>query len=261
MINKEQLTPSENKAVRCDNVVGSFTGIKRGEIGQPKYKAIRTAIRCKQWDCAYCRKKNAKILYKRMLKGIGNQMQNVNKRYSIKLLTLTVPGETFRKNTNQFKAQKIISSNFSKLIKAIKKTYGKFDYVRIVEAQGDGYPHYHVLMVGDNIAPKSVLDKIDYLWRTKYKMGFVRINAIKGIKKTISYVIKYITKGKEINLVYKMRTYSGSRGILEKVPIKKKWLKKIIGYGKPDKRILAGYEEYKFNSLLDREIEWFLLIE
>src|SRR5208283_3912981 len=73
-----------------------------------------------------------------------------------------------------------------------------------------GYPHMHVYLVGESIQPKSVLDSITQLWRSKYGMGFVRLNArIKAFdsrsrryfylnpkdpKRLLYYVMKYMGK-------------------------------------------------------------------
>ena len=66
--------------------------------------------------------------------------------------------------------------NFHKLIRAIKKKYGNFHYFRVCELHKDDIPHFHVLLAGNAIIPKSILESIENLWRYKYGMGFVKIN-------------------------------------------------------------------------------------
>ncbi len=66
-----------------------------------------------------------------------------------------------------------MNHNYHKLIRALKKRYGHFHYLKVVEPHGDGFPHFHVLLVGPGIAPKAVLQTIRDLWVDKYGMGNV----------------------------------------------------------------------------------------
>jgi len=96
-----------------------------------------------------------------------------------------------------------------------KKVYGKFHYFRICELQKDGTPHFHVLLVGNNIIPKSFLQSIESLWRSLYGLGFVKLNAVifQDAVHAIRYMLKYVTK--EIKTIgFSKRLFSSSRGAM-----------------------------------------------
>ena len=138
-------------------------------------------------------------------------------RYSIKLLTLTVPGRIFRRRYTPLEAYDQMAHNFDKLIRATKKRYGQFNYIRVVEPHRDGFPHFHIILVGDAIRPISVLPYIEALWRGKYKMGFVKMNVSKnpfndGIH-AIRYITKYMTKDLN-NMGKNKRIFTASQGAL-----------------------------------------------
>lgn len=116
-------------------------------------------------------------------------------KYDWKLLTLTCPGKEFRESHTPGETLKLMARSWHKLITALRK-YGPVDYLRVVEAQQDGFPHYHVLLHGKGIAPRQTLQRIERLW-AKYGFGFVRLNVLRdghGIRKAIGYVLKYLFK-------------------------------------------------------------------
>ena len=111
------------------------------------------------------------------------------------MLTLTCPGETFRKNHTPEEALKIMNEFFEKLRKAMQKKWGCFHYLKITEPHKDGFPHFHVLIVGHAIAPKEVLGHIRSLWTEKYGMGNIDLQVLrKGLGAGVNYIMKYLTK-------------------------------------------------------------------
>ncbi len=215
------------KTVKCPNAVGSFSGITID--GK---KIVAGSLRCNSWTCPSCQPRLKKKLYKRILHGsIGEESTS---RYGFKFLTLTYGGrkeresaeeqlERFNNSTDEkLNLRKyiyvIMMNNFHKLIRALKKKYGKFHYFRVCELHRDGIPHLHVLMAGNAIIPKEILNSIEKLWRKTYGMGFVRINCIKfrNKKHAISYMLKYITK--DIRKVGRWkRIFSASHNSLTKI--------------------------------------------
>ena len=93
-------------------------------------------------------------------------------KYYYKLLTLTCPGKEYREKYTPTEVLHKMTKDWHKLITALKKR-GRIDYLRVVEAQKDGYPHFHVLIFGRAIAPRDTLGVITKLW-AKYGGGFVR---------------------------------------------------------------------------------------
>jgi hypothetical protein len=219
----------------CDHPVGRFSGV---HVGDNSSFAIDTAIGCGRWDCPDCGAKKLKQLMKRIFEG---QICNIalpsgfRSKYFCKFLTLTVPGKGFRDSHTADDAFVIISHYWDLLLKSVRKSFGRdFLYFRVVERQQDGYPHYHVLMVGRSVAPKNVLDYIKRMWSEVYGMGFfVKLNLVKSLENSVTYLCKYLTKhfGAKGSLPpRRVRLFSSSRRALAKLP-KTVWAFKRVVVG------------------------------
>ena len=252
------------KLTKCPNCIGAFSGITID--GK---KIVAGPLRCNSWTCEFCQPILLKRLYKRILQGsIG---QDAVPRYGLKFLTLTFAGQEERQrlhdiveshnrellkkrerdelkdseqNVADTKDQKIwsypeivydiMTESFHKLIRALKKQYGEFHYFRVNELQKDGTPHFHVLLAGNAIIPKDILDSIENKWVGIYGMGYVRINCIKfrDKKHAVRYMLKYITK--DIKKPGKRkRIFTTSRHALLKVD-KPNWLAVEVYIGRVD---------------------------
>jgi len=187
----------------------------------------KTRVPCKKWACPVCGKRNAAKLKKRLKQAVRAlaptlQADRDKARYSLKLLTLTVPGNSYRLNHSPVDAEKEMKSCFDRLIKATRKYFGAFEYVWVKE-DCKGWPHLHVLLVGNNIASIELLGYIRSLWCHKYGMGFVKLNCIGEPERAIHYVTKYITKGLETgskgSRVFSMSKEFNKLSQLQKLPV------------------------------------------
>lgn len=168
-------------------------------------------VPCKQWDCPVCGKKNEKRLRWELKEAIKALFQGVQEeggylKHCFKMLRLSVPGRDYRNawesgrdwyegKVSITEAYEALKKHWNKLRTALVKKYGSFDYVAVVEPHKDSYPHMHVLLIGEAIAPKSILADIRNLWVKKYKMGEIDLQEIKhGLSGAVNYVLKYITK-------------------------------------------------------------------
>lgn len=233
----------------CQRCVGAFSGFD-GE------KVISGPLRCNSWICPDCQKRLKAKLKSRILN--GEICQQPISKYGLKFLTLTFGGTDARKpyitmkngeplfieGIPQYDATAIYDVmilNFHKLIKALKKNYGHFHYFRVTETHKDGVPHFHILLVGNAVIPKSLLSSVERLWCERYGMGFVKLNTPKektgktyfnDAKHAINYMLKYITKDMVSAGRYK-RVFSASRGSLVRLQ-KRKWEKMEIYMGRVD---------------------------
>ncbi|CCK81150.1 rolling circle replication-associated protein [Desulfobacula toluolica] len=248
---------------KCPNSIGAFSGITID--GK---KIVAGTLPCNSWHCPSCQKRLKKKLYRRILQGaIGDDLTSP---YAFKFLTLTFGGKEARAqastqlkehNENLILERKepltlkeyiydIMVHNFHKLIRALKKKYGNFHYFRVAELHKDGIPHFHILFAGNAIIPKGILASIENLWRSKYGMGFVRINCVKfrDKKHAIRYMLKYITK--DIQKIGKWkRIFSASRGSLVKI-FKNDWLAVNVHVGHVTDK---GIEEMILDEVRIRE--------
>lgn len=191
---------------------------------------------CGMWSCPVCARKNAislRLKIKRAVESIFEELceDGFRPSYNIKFLTLTVPGTGYRTAYTPDEAEVHVKENFNRLRTALKKKYGEFEYIWVLEPQQDGYPHLHVLLMGKNIASIEIFRYIEHLWRVNYKMGFIKMNVVKGgMNSIIFYLAKYIAKGKRENKK-NYRVYSMSKKLKKRQKPKNQRFT-VIEYGR-----------------------------
>jgi hypothetical protein len=198
---------------------GKFVGVYH-EV-EDTFGALTVPFFCGKWTCDRCGDKKFKKLYARTMNGeISQAIPGFRPQYSHKLLTLTLPGEEYRDKHTPKSALKDIADKWDKMNRAMKKKLGAFHYLRVVEFQKDGFPHYHVLLSGRVIVPKGILNEFRRYWTEKYGMGNIDLQKGKSakVKKMVGYIMKYLRKA-PADLPKGMRLYSASRGALS--PIRK----------------------------------------
>lgn len=252
----------ENTPKICPNIAGSFRGIQRhGD----KLVGISGFVPCKSWGCEVCAPKKARQLRRRIFKGplvADALVKGQRSNYSVKVLTLTCPGAEWRERYTPAQADEQVKHHFANLEKALRKLYGPHGYFWVEEAQRDGYPHLHVLLVGDAIAPRDVKAYIEGLWRETYGMGFVRLNiVVNSVQHAVRYLTKYLTKGLRSLRLYS-RVFSCSRGAL--LPVQKpNWLKIDFHYKHlplPDEEVKTSVAEYDLTHGIP-EVVWGAITE
>lgn len=224
----------EQNQTRCQRSPGRLFGAYR-DLTNKKLVGVDFNIRCNSWACPICNPiKNQKLRARAFNGKIFTQQaeKGQRKKYNQKFLTLTCPGAEYRANKTPEQALDEMQKNLNRLFTALKKYYGRFMYLRVTEKQKDGFPHFHVLLVGPAIAKKNILDHISDLWRDKYKMGFMRINVINNdLTHGIRYLLKYLTKNPE-SIKKKSRIFSASRDALApELKTEKDWIKMKIEFG------------------------------
>lgn len=134
-------------------------------------------------------------------------------RYWAKFLTLTLPGREWRSMHTPAEAEKIIKAGWRKLRNSLRKHHGDFEYVQVDELQPSGYPHLHVLMVGEGIASRDILDFVRAFWVDYLGLGNPDIRLVDDLEKASAYLTKYISKSKSGVLVKGNRVFSFSKGL------------------------------------------------
>jgi hypothetical protein len=212
---------------KCPHPVGAFSGITLN--GK---RVIASPLSCNSWACPYCGPKLKKALFRRVLGGVmGNEKLP---RFGRKFLTLTYGGHAKRLDSDPLSAYEEMSIAWHNTVKALRHKYGNFHYFKICELHKDGWPHFHVMLVGETIVPKQILEHIRHYWCEQNGMGFIRINAIdfKDGKHATNYMLKYITKN--IQKVGKgKRIFTASVGALLK-RIKQDWAEMMVYLGPID---------------------------
>lgn len=182
----------------------NFQGIVVSDITHNKHKFAR--VRCKMWQCPYCWRENQRqwqaVLFE--------QLPAISAVWSFH--TITLPSDVHE--ARQTAAR--IRSNWEKMIKRMKRFFGKFSYVRVLEQHQSGNWHIHMIASfhvtdGDirHVFDKDGKFKYSYSKQMKEHIlpetGFGYICSVSNLvssadsdesnaRKAIGYVTKYMTK-------------------------------------------------------------------
>jgi len=205
-------------------------------------KVVTMLLPCKRWSCPVCGPRLYRQLEKRALKGVSGYIDQISAhangrrlKYCAKMLTLTWPGrdrrspvgatadgvtvskETYSGTETPQEAERLMKKAWNKCRTRLVKAYPDLKFFLVVEPQSDGYPHYHVLVVGSSVIPMSILESVRNIWTYDYGLGNVDIRVPKyGIKGAIRYVMKYMSDPSKLRMELQMKCkrYTSSRGLL-----------------------------------------------
>lgn len=94
---------------------------------------------------------------------------------------------------------------FDKFMKRLRRKYGQFKYIAVVEFQKRGAVHYH--FVSD--LPYIPKDELAAIWRN----GFVRINKIEHVDNVGAYISKYMSKAEPDIRLRQRKNYFTSQNL------------------------------------------------
>lgn len=172
-------------------------------------------LRCKQWDCDYCAPINARIWQAKLLKSVITIVEE-NPEQAFSFLTITLPSEIHRMNEGiekELSQVALIRDNWDMLMKRLKRQYGNFEYVRVLENHKSGVLHIHMLttaIIEDSglachVSGKGEYHHSDVLQAHLTDCGFGYIHDARNLEKVgnsnkesgitvASYIAKYIGK-------------------------------------------------------------------
>lgn len=136
---------------------------------------------------------------------------------------------TYSRDLSLGDAWERVGLDLNRWLSGLKRKFGKFQFIRSFEAQKDGFPHIHILLIFYGAEFKvfrykrkwRINEKSEFEW----EWGFVDVEACDSLKDGISYIAKYIGKihlkgAKDYNNLtiaivwfYKKRSWSVSRAI------------------------------------------------
>lgn len=205
---------------RYKKVAYSHTGPK---------EAIFTRLRCKQWDCPFCAKKNASI-WREFLK---EKLPEVSKEWY--LVTFTAHSKTRSKQASL----QNIRGNIDTLFKRVRRVFGRVSYVRTFERHPRSQAiHAHFIVSG--ITPYVAIGCSEKLrpvafgcltrkgrngtWSVKtwFKISaqdvgigmICDVRLIEGeVERAVLYVCKYLTKSQQELGIKGLRHVQTSRDI------------------------------------------------
>lgn len=189
---------------RYTKVAWAHTGVK---------KAIFTRLRCKQWSCPECAKKNAWIWREHLQR----RLPEVSDEWWLMTLTANRETRSLKSSLDNLR------SNIDKMFKRIRRVFGKVSYVRVYEKHPtsdaihahfivSGFTPYVALGCSEKLQPMSIACLTrkgrNGVWavRTWIKktandcgMGYIAdVKRIAGdAMQAMFYVLKYLTKSQQ----------------------------------------------------------------
>lgn len=120
-----------------------FRGVLRSNNFQ-YYKLSLVRVRCKMWSCGYCAEKNSRMWRYSIIKQVHEKFPN--EQWSFFTITISLPDfDTLKRRERAIKSAKIFRDNANTLMMRLKRQYGKFQYIRVLESHKSGQLHAHFL--------------------------------------------------------------------------------------------------------------------
>ena len=201
----DQIQTNRNKQLGRGKHCGRFT--VRGQA--PTSAELRFhRVNCKSWTCSYCGPRRAKR-YKRAIREAAEELALQ------RLLTLTLDPARIEGDPVQY-----LNRLFAMLRVYLGRKYGaSIQYIRILEFQKNGNPHFHILI--DRYIPR---EWIQAAWVAVGGGCMVDVRHV-DVHRVSRYLSKYLTKELLMSAPSRSRRVTTSRGIklFEKKPTEFKW--------------------------------------
>jgi hypothetical protein len=148
-------------------------------------------IRCKRWTCRHCGERL-----------IAHYARKTTAAEPNKFITLTVNNSIWSDPRAAYDGTR---KQVTALATKLRRAYGEFEYLRVLEATRKGWPHYHLVARSPYIPQKELSE----LWKALTGAFIVDIKQVKKVKDVYSYIIKYL--GKQTAVPWTKRRLAWSR--------------------------------------------------
>jgi len=153
-------------------------------------KYVCCSVTCKRWGCPYCSQ--------RKIRRLAWMSKNAEPD---RLLTLTNSAKDWPDGKTCWETT---APAFAELIRFVRRVRGECEYLRVLELQQNGMPHFHC-MLRCGFVPQGLLLKE---WRRLTGRGGVNIKRIDQTFATFRYLVKYLTKLHKIEWTDRHVSYS-----------------------------------------------------
>lgn len=155
--------------------------------------------RCKMWTCPYCSEINRRV-WRRHLKTKLSCAPLNSLEWSFS--TLTLPEYVHEMETEidrLFGSIRFIRNQWDRTMKTLKRQYGRFEYVRVLESHKSLALHVHLLasIHFDDLIERDKFHQSPAFQKIfeSYEWGFTDTRHMEnGVTGTVNYVTKYMTK-------------------------------------------------------------------
>ena len=213
----EKLQDHSNAPLLCPDVLHAdnytfchwATTASGWDVNSEKYVVV--AITCKRWGCPYCAI--------RKIRRLAWLSRNAEPN---RLLTLTLTGPDKDGRPGRYPDAKTAwiesSKAFPELIRFIRKNVSECEYLRVLELQDNGMPHYHCMLRSGFLKHSIVHAEWKRLigepsnWQSNVPMpkqwAGLHLKKIDDTFKTFRYLVKYLTKLHKIEWTDRHVSYS-----------------------------------------------------
>lgn len=178
--------------------------------------------RCKSWSCPYCSVINSRNLGSYLAEALASylserRLSEPKMRYTVKLVTLTVPGREFRALHTVQEAELMVKSALKGLLESLRRHYDLSEYFWVREYQQGGWAHIHLLILGAGISGKGVMRFINDFWECR-GLGRAETALVRKINGVSRYLCKYLSKPSSKQCDIKgLRAFGISKKLSERV--------------------------------------------
>lgn len=191
----DQIQINRNKGLGRGKHCGRFT--VRGQAPNSTETRFHR-VNCKCWSCSYCGPRKAKR-YKRAIRATA-EAHGLQRFLTLTLDPAKVSGDPVR----------YLNRIFAMLRVYLKREFGVAPkYIRILEFQKSGSPHFHILILIDRYVPR---DWIQASWVAVGGGRMVDIRYV-DVHRVSRYLSKYLTKELLLSAPLRSRRVTTSRGI------------------------------------------------
>ncbi len=162
--------------LNADNYTFCLTAKTVTGLDPNSERFVAVAVTCKRWGCPYCAIRKIRRLAWMSRNAAPNR-----------LLTLTHSSKEWETGEACWLAS---SKAYPELIRFIRNEYGPCDYLRVLELQANGMPHFHC-MLRSNFLPQRPMHQE---WQRLCGKAGVNIKKIDDTFRTFRYLVKYLTK-------------------------------------------------------------------
>jgi len=141
---------------------------------------ILCQVKCKRWGCRHCGPRR-----------IASLAFRVKSAKPDKFITLTVKPACWRNPREAFDETR---RKLSQISGSIRRKFGPFEYLRILEVTKKGWPHYHLMARCGYVPQKWLSARWDELTGAR----IVDIRKVNRNEDVYFYVLKYLSKCKHI---------------------------------------------------------------
>ncbi len=137
-------------------------------------------IRCKRWGCRHCGERK-----------ITHFAWRCDDAKPNRLITLTVANKMWETPRLAYDG---VKGKVTQLAIRLRRTFGEFEYFKVLEVTKKGWPHFHLVVRSEYIPHATISD----IWSQLTGAHIVDVRKLKKSRDVYFYVCKYLAKQKYI---------------------------------------------------------------